>query len=157
MLMEEYVTTMIADHCRERRGILRLRLEDERIAQRRLRDLPLARRAPQTMGRKRGLPIGRRGDLSVLAHVVVRACHDADAVAVGVVSQLAEGGYELLGVGHVELAVRLHEIVLSVNVPENDSRCRHGTGNLDGAKASALPPPRHRRAAVGSARSRPRP
>src|SRR6267378_5680030 len=157
MLMEENVATMIADLGRERRWILRLGLDNEWIAQRRFRDLPLPRRAPQTVRRKRGFPIGRRGDLGVLADVVVRTRHDADAVAVRVVSQLAEVGYELLGIGHVELAVRLHEVVLSVNVPENYSRCGHGTGNLDGAKASALPPPHRRHAGAGSARSQPRP
>src|SRR4051812_28446031 len=84
------------------------------------------------MRREGSLPVRRGGDLGVLAHVVIGAGDDPNAMAVCVVRELPEIGYELLGIGHVQLAVRLHEIVLGVDVPEDDAGCWHGTRNLDG-------------------------
>jgi len=48
----------------------------------------------------------------VLTDVIVGARNDTDIVPVRVVGELPEIGDELLGVRHIQLAVRLHEIVL---------------------------------------------
>src|SRR5438132_1186884 len=96
------------------------------------RKLALAGRPSEAMRRKRRLPVGIRRDLAVVDHVIIGAGHDADAVPVGVVGEFPEVRNQLLGVRHVQLAVSLHEVVLGVNVPEDDARSRHGTGNLDG-------------------------
>src|SRR6185503_1970951 len=131
ILMEEDVATVVAHARGQGGGVLRLRLDDERIAQCRLRDLFLTRRAAQAMRREGVLPVRVGGNLFVLTKVIVGAGHDADAVAVRVVRELVEIGNELLGVGHVQLAVGLHEVVLGVYVPEDDARAWHGTGNLE--------------------------
>src|SRR5512145_3126170 len=94
------------------------------------------------MRRKCFLPVGRVRDLAVVDHVIVRASDNPDVVAVRIIRELLEIGNQLLGVRYVQLSVRLHEVVLGVDVPEDDARYWHGTGNLDGAKASALRPPR---------------
>src|SRR5712664_2080469 len=108
MLMKEDVATVALDPCRKRGAVLRLRLDHERIPQGGLRNLSLPGRSAEAVRRKRGLPIGSGRDLGVLADVIIGARHDADAVSMRVVRELAEVGNELLGVRHVQLAVRLH-------------------------------------------------
>ena len=143
VLMKENVPAMAADSCRQRRGVLRLGLDDQGVAQRGLGNLPLTGRTAQAMRRKRLLPIGRRRDLRMLGDVIVRARHDANAVAMRVVGQFLQIGDKLLGVRHVQLAVRLHEVVLRIHVPEDDAgRAGHESsprkgrqpGNLSGKR-----------------------
>src|SRR5438045_8398513 len=104
--MKEYDAMMVADAYRKRRAVLGLGLDHERVRQRGLRDLALPGGSPQAMGRKRGLPIGGGRDLDVLADVIIGARDDADAMPMRVVGELAEVGDQLLGVRHVQLAVR---------------------------------------------------
>src|SRR5262245_3780263 len=132
VFVEEDVPAMVAYARHQRRGVLPFRLDDERVAQAGFGNLALPRRAAQAMGREGALPVRRRRDLVVLTDVVVGAGDDANAVSVSVVCELAEIGDELLGIRYVELAVCLHEIVLGIDVPEDDARVGHGTGNLDG-------------------------
>ena len=58
-------------------------------------------------------------------HVVVGARHDPDPAGVGVVRQALQVGDDVLGSGHGELAVGLHEVVLGIDIPEDDTG--HGT------------------------------
>src|SRR5207237_10145735 len=102
-------------------GILRVGLDEQRITQRRLGDLLLARRPAEAMRWKRLLPVGRLGNLGMLANMVVGARDDANSVPVRVVRQFLQVGDELLGVRYVQLAVRLHEVVLRIHVPEDDA------------------------------------
>src|SRR5213592_2353524 len=88
--MKEDVATMVAHPRGERRGVLRLRLDHQRIPQGGLGDLPLSGRPPQAMRRKGRLPVRRGRDLGVLSDVIVGAGHDTDAVPVGVVRELPE-------------------------------------------------------------------
>ena len=52
--------------------------------------------------------------------VVVRARHDPDPVCVRVVGEALEIADDVIGVRHEQLAVRLHEVVLGIDVPEDD-------------------------------------
>jgi hypothetical protein len=54
--------------------------------------------------------------------MIVCARNDADASAVRGPGELLQARNDLLGLGHVQLAVRAHEVVLSVNVPEDEAR-----------------------------------
>ena len=101
VLVEQDVAASPADLVSQRVAILRLWLDHQRVTQGGLRDLPLARRTPQAVRGKGGLPVGGVRDLGVLPYVVVRARHDADAVPVRVVGELLEVGNDLLGVRRV--------------------------------------------------------
>jgi len=64
---------------------------------------------------KRGLPIRRSRDLGVLGDVIVGARDNTDIVPVRVVGELPEIGMSCSASGTYS-CVRLHEIVLGVNV-----------------------------------------
>src|SRR5207244_4441766 len=81
----------------------------------------LAGRAAHTVRREGVFPVGRVGELAVAGDVIVGAGDDADAVPVRVVRELLEIGGDMLGVRHVQPAVRFHEVVLGVDVPEDDA------------------------------------
>src|SRR2546422_6686143 len=66
-------------------------------------------------------------------HMIVRARHDADAVAVRVVRQAPQVGDDPLRLRHVQLAVGMHEVVLGVDIPEDDAG--HGGESLRGYRS----------------------
>src|SRR2546430_16633325 len=74
-----------------------------------------------------------RSDLGMPHDVIVRARHDADAVAVRVVRQALQVRDDPLRLGHVQLAVGVHEVVLGVDIPEDDAS--HGGGSLRGYRS----------------------
>jgi len=53
--------------------------------------------------------------------VIVGARDDPNAVTVGVVGEPLQVRNDALGLGHVQLAVGFHEVVLGVDVPEDNS------------------------------------
>src|SRR6266480_1283370 len=109
------------------------RLDDERIPECRLGNLLLAGGASHTVCREGALPIGTVGDLGMPHDVIVRARHDADAVAVRVVRQALQVRDDPLRLGHVQLAVGVHEVVLGVDIPEDDAS--HGGESLRGYRS----------------------
>src|SRR3989442_1017707 len=120
VLVEQDVAPVGAHALAERLGIRPRGLDDERIAQRGPGNLLLPGRPPQAGRGKRALPFGMPRDFRVPHHVVVRARDHADAVAVGEVAEPPQIRDHVLGVRYVQLAVRLHEVVLGVDIPEDD-------------------------------------
>ena len=54
--------------------------------------------------------------------LIVRAGHDPNAVLVGVVGEPLEIRDDALGAGDIQLAVRVHEVDLRIDVPEYPSK-----------------------------------
>src|SRR5438094_868691 len=120
MLEEEQVARMTAQPVGERRRVAPRGLDHERVAQCRLGDLLLARSPTQTVCREGGLPVRLLRDLGMAHEVIVGARDDPNAVTVGVVGEPLQVWNDVLGLGHVQLAVGPHEVVLGVDVPEDD-------------------------------------
>ena len=95
-------------------------LDDEWIPQRRLGDLLLTCRSSHAVRRESASPVGRLRDLGMARYVVVGARHNANGVPVGVVGEALQVGDNSLRLGHVQLPVGVHEVVLGIDIPEND-------------------------------------
>src|SRR3990172_3913632 len=124
VLVEQDVALVGADALGQQRPVHLLRIDDERVAQGRLGDLRLALRAAHAVLGEGLAPVRPVRQLAVTGDVVVGAGDDADPVLVGVGGEAREVGDDGLGLGHVQLAVGPHEVVLGIDVPED--RVVHG-------------------------------
>ena len=93
-------------------------LDDDRRRERRLRDLGRARRSAHAMLGKRLPKVGRRRQLAVAGLVIVGGGDDPDTTLVRVIREALQVGLDGFGIRHVELAGRIHEVVLGIDVPE---------------------------------------
>ncbi len=121
MLVEEDVPAMLANLSPDLGRLLGLRLDHQWVHQGRFRDLPLPRRTALAVRRKRLPKIGVARNLSMFRDVIVGAGDDPDAPRVRVVGEALQIRDDALGVRHVQLPVRVHEIVLGIHIPEDQA------------------------------------
>ena len=93
--------------------------EGQRVTLLRLEDLLRAARAAEAMRRIRVPEVGRLRDLRIGQLVVVRRGDVDEPGRARSIDEALHRGRDVLRVRHVELAVRLHEVDLRVDVPED--------------------------------------